>query len=895
MNAQIFSNTLTLEQYGAIENKIPWLQATATLGINPFRALRTNDFQPLELRYQTYSSNRQMLRMGALLNSQSPAFYANNPPGPGLTFPDIVVVSNSTVLGGGANITIDTNGNRIVFSAVEFGTAINPQTVNLVSNPTVSQTAQTDILTYTTPLQPASSLIDYNVIGNVFHDMQYTNFTPLLSCPLDDLFEVTVFTSSGPQTFQPWMPPSGQPVTMTLPAGNKLRLTFYNPAASVPPQANVYQTWVIYLQDENGNDHSSPPAFEAVFGQTPATLTAQSSFSGFIRAAIIQTDSVPLRDSVNKTQPPAPVKETPDWSTGIEIQTIAPSPAALFMLWPVEFLKNATEKIEFNLRNQIYFPNCAILSFLLPVLARNDIYTAYQYFSQLVGKQLLNPSSSFDCYTLPNSVFFDCGTNPFLTYLYMAFARAYKNDISCYQTNQRPFPNYGITGTPASVEAVYDEYRNIIPINTEISVALNQYSWTYTTIGSAIKNPLILFPGYKTVNPVNPPVQGFLINDPLKGPLYAVDATNKQIVFDEAPLPDFLMAQFYPMDFWRRLSPFDIILANRLMSLYFNDPVNLTDIQNVSNNALRPEAYSNGKLLYKAASCVRYGTALMAYLDVPKATIISITKPFVDAIKQAFQQWLFQQQATSRTNPMFPSGAPNFFIGDSTIGGICYPVHAMNLEGDVNDGFGNAYYNDHHFQYGYWLGAAAAVINWDNQYGTEPWVAQLFLSGVGAGPFKMKSFIDVLWRDPVNPDTQDSSFPYHRMGNPWEGHSTASGVLPVFYAAGRNQESLAEDFNCWLGTLFYAKAILETNAAFPQIMPPPLNPGDLQGFDTLVNFCTTFLSMTATSGNLYYKTSHWPYVNTPFNFNVTVGNQFDGLVDSATFFPPDLTACPVCN
>jgi endoglucanase Acf2 len=434
---------------------------------------------------------------------------------------------------------------------------------------------------------------------------------------------------------------------------------------------------------------------------------------------------------------------------------------------------------------------------------------------------------------------------------------------------------------------VYDAYRDIIPTNAELNVVLGSYTWTYDTIGSPTKNPLIIFPRYKTLSPANPVRAGFLVNEPLKGILYGTEAINKQAAFVEAPLPTFLNTQFLPEDFWKRLNNFDVILAKSYLDLYFDDPANLTEIVN--------NVYNNGKLLYKAASSVRYATQLMKYLKLSDAAIIAKTQPFVDAIKQALEAWLFNLQTAARTG-VFPDPTKYFFIGDSTVGGICATINGMlagSNAAQASDIFGNAEYNDHHFQYGYWLGAAAAVIDWDNQYGTAPpWIAQTHLSGSGLGPFKMKSFVDVLWRDTVNPDPQDPDLPYHRHGNPWEGHSTANGlILPDPYAAGRNQESLAEDFNCWLGTLFYARAVLETNAAFPGA----LTATDLQGFTGLVDFCSTFLSMTATSGNLYYNTPNWPYANIGFNFNATVGNQFDGLVDSATFFGRGDDPCSVCN
>lgn len=868
INAQTFKNTLSLAEFGEFHNTATTLQPNSTYGFNPFKNLRTNDFQNLQLKNPpTYTTNRQLMRLGAFTISESPVFFANNPPGPGVNFPSHVTISpdgNPALI-----ITNDTSVQLVVFSATEFGTQDEKKTVDIIANPAISKTGQTVTLKYTTSSNPNGSLIDYNVIGNAFHDIEYTHFTPFLHSPLDQivLFEVTVFSPDligGEETFHPWKPGDANTTTKLLPHGNKLRVKYYDKATQ------SYQTRLLYFQAPDGSNHSSPPRFLAVFGGV--SLTAQSQFSGFIRSAIVQTDPVPSVPS------PGIPEENLDWSTAIGIQTFAPSPAAIFMLWPVQFTDKATKKIENNIQNNIFPPDCQWVVSLLPNLGRSDINTAMQYFNQLSS----TPESRAANYSRPVTN----GTNPFLTYLYTQFPNLYANEIADYQKKNRTPPKYDITATAKSIEAVYDKYRDVIPTAAELVVHLNQYLWTYTTVGSTTKGPLIIFPGYKTVDSTqNPPVPHFLVNEPIKGLLYAAEAVNKQIVFNESPLPDFLTEEFFPTNLFRRLSISDLLLAKMYMDLYFNDPANLAQINNIVND---PAGYDDGKELYKAASSIRYGTALMSYLNVSQSNIISTTKPFVDAIKNVLEQWLFGIQAKARAAGNFPnvnSTTPNFFCGDSSVGGICYAIKTMaGIPGtDPNaDFFGNAIYTDHHFHYGYWLGSAAAVIHWDNQYGNIPWAATLHQSGSGQGPFKMKQFIDVLWRDTVNPDTADPDFPYHRHGNPWEGHSTANGVPYLFTAAGRNQESIAEDFNCWLGTLFYAKAILATNHSFPEAF----SSADLEGFGKLVNFCSTFLSMTATSGALYYNSPHWVYAKNGMNFNAAIGNQWDAVVDAHTFFTP---------
>jgi endoglucanase Acf2 len=97
--------------------------------------------------------------------------------------------------------------------------------------------------------------------------------------------------------------------------------------------------------------------------------------------------------------------------------------------------------------------------------------------------------------------------------------------------------------------------------------------------------------------------------------------------------------------------------------------------------------------------------------------------------------------------------------------------------------FGNSdFYNDHHFQYGYLIAAAAAVAEADPQ----------FAVGYGA-------VVDLLVDDVMGGDTGDaataSSFPPFRVFSSYEGHSIASGFTTA--PDGSNQESSSEAVNAW--------------------------------------------------------------------------------------------------
>jgi endoglucanase Acf2 len=88
--------------------------------------------------------------------------------------------------------------------------------------------------------------------------------------------------------------------------------------------------------------------------------------------------------------------------------------------------------------------------------------------------------------------------------------------------------------------------------------------------------------------------------------------------------------------------------------------------------------------------------------------------------------------------------------------------------------------NDHHFQYGYFLRAAAELGRRD-----PAWL----------GPDAYGPFVDLLVRDIANPRRDDPSFPFLRNFDPYAGHSWASG--DAVSGDGNNQESSSEALAAW--------------------------------------------------------------------------------------------------
>lgn len=139
-------------------------------------------------------------------------------------------------------------------------------------------------------------------------------------------------------------------------------------------------------------------------------------------------------------------------------------------------------------------------------------------------------------------------------------------------------------------------------------------------------------------------------------------------------------------------------------------------------------------------------------------------------------------------NPWLDGGGGDALRYDETYGGVVTSKGAGNPAND----YGNGWYNDHHFHYGYFIFAAGAVAK-----GDPAWAAK----------YKEKTLN--LIRDIANPSASDPYFTQYRMFDWFDGHGWASGLFP--FQDGRNQESSSEAFNAWAGIALFGDAIGDKN------------------------------------------------------------------------------------
>ncbi|MDB5106381.1 MAG: putative glycoside hydrolase [Fibrobacteres bacterium] len=145
---------------------------------------------------------------------------------------------------------------------------------------------------------------------------------------------------------------------------------------------------------------------------------------------------------------------------------------------------------------------------------------------------------------------------------------------------------------------------------------------------------------------------------------------------------------------------------------------------------------------------------------------------FVDKLKAKLESW-FTAQAGKTDKIFYYDKKWNILFG--------YPA-SFHSDDEVND---------HHFHYGYFIMAAAAIAQFD-----PVWAQAQNWGGM----------VEMLIKDVANTDDADTRFPRLRNFDPYAGHSWAHGS--EYYGRGNNQESSSEAMNFHTGLYLWG---LHTN------------------------------------------------------------------------------------
>jgi endo-1,3(4)-beta-glucanase len=174
-------------------------------------------------------------------------------------------------------------------------------------------------------------------------------------------------------------------------------------------------------------------------------------------------------------------------------------------------------------------------------------------------------------------------------------------------------------------------------------------------------------------------------------------------------------------------------------------------------------------------------------------------------------------------------------------GGLC-SSHGL---ADMNADYGQGWYNDHHFHYGYIVYAAAVVGKEDKE-----WLNS-----------RRSAIMDIV-RDYANPSSTDPHFPMTRNKDWFDGHSWASGLFP--FGDSKNQESTSESVNAYYGVYLLGESL-----------------GDTQ----LSNWGRMLLATEIRSVHKYWQITEASQIYpAPFKDGKIVGVLWSTKVDYATFF-----------
>ena len=167
------------------------------------------------------------------------------------------------------------------------------------------------------------------------------------------------------------------------------------------------------------------------------------------------------------------------------------------------------------------------------------------------------------------------------------------------------------------------------------------------------------------------------------------------------------------------------------------------------------------------------------------------------------------------------------------------------VTGDPGVDFGNTYYNDHHFHFGYFIYAAAVIGHLDPSWLTAN-----------------KDYVNTMVRDIANPSSKDPFFPVYRAFDWYHGHSWAHGLYESY--DGKDEESSSEDSMSAYALKMWGRTIGDPNMEAR---------GNLQ------------LAITARSLQSYFL---YTSDNTmqPSNFieNKVSGILFENKIDHTTYF-----------
>ncbi|KAL1297329.1 hypothetical protein AAFC00_004876 [Neodothiora populina] len=379
------------------------------------------------------------------------------------------------------------------------------------------------------------------------------------------------------------------------------------------------------------------------------------------------------------------------------------------------------------------------------------------------------------------------------------------------------------TGNASSdAQRLYDASAGTYPTSASVSGSVSGTSGTYGftwTKGGITSRPLMMFalPHHVEVlsrSGVN--VTDIQLTTTTKGLATAVVGNSWTITEPDLPV-DMGFAPWSPA---RR----SINSVSSTAATMINSAGSSELSQDIHGQTYLDSMYYSGKALAKFAAIV------YSLHDIVGNTSLSATG--LQKLETAFAAFVNNTQI----NPL---------VYESAWGGVV--SSGTYRTGDSGLDFGNTYYNDHHFHYGYFVYAAAVIgyldPNWLNTGSNKAWV-------------------NMLVRDYANPISNDTYFPFSRSFDWYHGHSWAKGLFES--GDGKDEESSSEDAMASYAIKMWGRSI---------------NDAAMEARGNLM------LAMQARSFQKYFLyTSDNPVEPARFIGNKVSGILFENKIDHTTYF-----------
>lgn len=321
------------------------------------------------------------------------------------------------------------------------------------------------------------------------------------------------------------------------------------------------------------------------------------------------------------------------------------------------------------------------------------------------------------------------------------------------------------------LEKYYDEAAGTYPTKADVQGSVNgnsaEYKFVYSTSGTSNSGKTLVFALPHHLESLTKSMKesetGIVLPSTTKGNMSAF-LTNELVMSENLETN----LQFLPWSSnMKSLSYSSDQLA--LLSKTADQELSV-DIKDTVTSA--KSNYFSGKLLDK------YSYILLVVSDIIKDE--ASTKKILSTMKDAFKTFTDNKQ-------YYP------LIYDTKFGGV---TSSSAQNGDKMADYGAAYYNDHHFHYGYFV-HAAAVVGYVDKKNNGTWAEE------------NKDWVNALIRDVANPSEEDKYIPVSRMFDWFAGHSWAAGLFGS--GDGKNEESSSEDYNFSYGMKLWGKIIGDTS------------------------------------------------------------------------------------